>query len=49
VNGTRRALRRVAAGFLTSSAGRLAAFAIDLGAASAVYWRMRLSGKETPW
>ena len=45
----RRVARRVATGFLTGSAGRFTAFAIDVGVASARYWSRRLAGKETPW
>jgi hypothetical protein len=44
-----RALRRVAVGFLTGSAGRLIAFVIDLGVASARYLGRRAAGRETPW
>lgn len=42
-------LRRVATGFLTGPAGRLAAFSIDLGTAAVRYWGCRLTGRETPW
>jgi hypothetical protein len=48
-DSARRIARRVATGFLTGSAGRLTAFAIDLGVASTRYWTRRLQGKETPW
>ena len=44
-----RILRRIATGFLTGSAGRFTAFAIDLGVATTRYWSRRLAGKETPW
>ena len=44
-----RVLRRVATGFLTGSAGRLTAFALDIGVATTRYWRRRLAGEETPW
>jgi hypothetical protein len=44
-----RILRRVATGFLTGSAGRLTAFTLDVGAATALYWSRRLAGRETPW
>jgi hypothetical protein len=43
------ALRRIAVGFLTGSAGRLTAFVIDVGVASARYAGRRATGKETPW
>jgi hypothetical protein len=42
-------LRRVAVGFLTGSAGRLTAFLIDLGVASARYAGRRATGREAPW
>jgi hypothetical protein len=45
----RRIVRRVATAFLTGSAGRATAFAIDVGVASARYWSRRLAGKEPPW
>jgi hypothetical protein len=35
--------------FLTGSSGRFAAFVVDVGLASAVYWSRRLAGRETPW
>jgi hypothetical protein len=41
--------RRVAVRLLTGSAGRFAAFAIDVSVASAVYWSRRLAHKESPW
>jgi hypothetical protein len=41
--------RRLAVRFLTGSVGRFAAFLIDVGVASAIYWSRRLTGKETPW
>jgi hypothetical protein len=41
--------RRLAVRLLTGSPGRFAAFAIDVGVASAVYWSRRLAGRETPW
>jgi hypothetical protein len=41
--------RRFAVRLLTGSAGRFAAFVIDVSVASAVYWSRRLTGKETPW
>lgn len=41
-------LQRVATGFLTGSAGRFTAFALDVGIAAARYWRRRLAG-ESPW
>jgi hypothetical protein len=44
-----RLLRRIATGFLTGPAGRLTAFALDLGIASTRYWSRRLAGRETPW
>jgi hypothetical protein len=44
-----RIVRRLATGFLTGPAGRLTAFAIDIGVASATYWSRRLRGEETPW
>ena len=44
-----RVLRRIASGFLTGPAGRLAAFTIDVGVATTRYWRRRLAGEETPW
>jgi hypothetical protein len=44
-----RVLRRVAAGFLTGPAGRLTAFVVDVGVATARYWRGRLAGEEAPW
>jgi len=42
-------LRRVATGFLTGSAGRFTAFALDVGVAVGRYWRRRLAGEEVPW
>jgi hypothetical protein len=39
----------VAVAFLTGSAGRLTAFLIDVGAASARYYGRRALGRETPW
>ena len=44
-----RIMRRLATGFLTGPAGRLTAFAIDVGVASTLYWSRRLRGEETPW
>ena len=44
-----RPLRRIATGLLTGPAGRLTAFALDLGIAATRYWGRRLAGKETPW
>ena len=44
-----RVLRRIATGFLTGPAGRLTAFALDIGIAGTRYWGRRLAGKETPW
>jgi len=44
-----RALRRLAVALLTGSAGRLAAFGIDVGVASTRYYARRALGKETPW
>jgi hypothetical protein len=35
--------------FLTGSAGRLTAFLIDVGVASARYYGRRALGRETPW
>jgi len=42
-------VRRLAVRLLTGSSGRLAAFVIDVSAASAIYWSRRLRGEETPW
>jgi hypothetical protein len=42
-------MRRVATAFLTGSAGRLTAFAIDATVAGTRYWGRRLAGKEPPW
>jgi hypothetical protein len=47
--GQQRILHRVATGFLTGPAGRLTAFAIDVGVATTRYWRRRLAGEKTPW
>ena len=47
--GSERALRRIATGFLTGPAGRLTAFTLDLGFAATRYWSRRLAGMETPW
>ena len=44
-----RVLRRLAVAFLTGSAGRLAAFGIDVGVAFARHYGRRALGRETPW
>ena len=44
-----RLAHRIATGFLTGSAGRFAAFVIDVSVASARYWSRRVAGKDTPW
>jgi hypothetical protein len=44
-----RMLRRAAVSFLTGSAGRLTAFLLDVGVASARYAGRRATGKERPW
>ena len=41
--------QRVATAFLTGSAGRFTAFALDVGIAVARYWRRRLAGEAVPW
>jgi hypothetical protein len=43
------ALRRIAVGFLTGSAGRLTAFLLDVGVASARYASRRARGQEPLW
>ncbi len=48
-DGRQRAMGRAATRFLTGSAGRLTAFALDLGIASVHYWGRRLAGKDAPW
>jgi hypothetical protein len=42
-------LRRMATAALTGTPGRLFAFVVDVGAASARYYSARLRGRETPW
>jgi hypothetical protein len=49
MSGTQGVLQRIATGFLTGSAGRFTAFAIDVTIAAARYWRRRLAGEEVPW
>jgi len=44
-----RIVRRIATGFLTGAGGRLTAFTLDVGVATARYWTRRLAGEETPW
>jgi hypothetical protein len=49
MNALQRATRRIATAFLTGSAGRFTAFAIDVGIATGRYWRRRIAGEQTPW
>ena len=48
-SGHHRIVRRIATGFLTGAGGRLTAFTLDIGVATARYWTRRLAGAETPW